>query len=30
MKMLYYDKIDFSEGIGINKTGISRVCIICH
>ena len=28
--MLYYDRIDASEGIDINKTGASKECDICH
>ena len=28
--MLYYDRIDVSEGIDVNKTGASKDCIICH
>ena len=28
--MLYYDKIDFSEKIDINKTSGSKECDICH
>ena len=28
--MLYYDKIDVSEGIFINKTSASKECHICH
>ena len=30
MKTLYYDRIDVSEGIGINKTCASKECDICH
>ena len=26
IKMLYYDRIDFSEGIDVNKTGESKEC----
>ena len=29
IKMLYYDRIDVSEGIDINKTSISKECDIC-
>ena len=29
LKMLYYDKIDVSEGIDVNKTNKSKKCIIC-
>ena len=28
--MLQYDRIDASEGIGINKTSASKECDICH
>ena len=28
--MLYYDRIDVSEGIDINKTNESRECDICR
>ena len=28
--MLYYDRIDVSEGIDINKTNASKECAICH
>ena len=28
--MLYYDRIDVSEGIDVNKTSASKECIICH
>ena len=28
--MLYFDRIDVSEGIDINKTGVSKECHICH
>ena len=28
--MLEYDKIDISEGIGINKINASKECDICH
>ena len=28
--MLHYDRIDFSEGIEINKTSASKECDICH
>ena len=28
--MIYYDKIDVSEGIDINKTSESKECDICH
>ena len=28
--MLYFDIIDVSEGININKTSASKECYICH
>ena len=28
--MIYYDRIDVSEGIYINKTNASKECDICH
>ena len=28
--MLYYDRIDFSEGTDPNKTTASKECDICH
>ena len=28
--MLYYDRIDDSEGIDVNKTNASKECDICH
>ena len=28
--MLYFDRIDVSEGLDINKTSASRECNICH
>ena len=28
--MLYYDRIDVSEGIDVNKTRESKKCNICH
>ena len=28
--MLYYDRINFSEGIGVNKTSRSKECVFCH
>ena len=28
--MLYYDRIDVSEGIDVNKTNASKECDICH
>ena len=30
MKILYYDRIDVSEGIDINKASASKECDICH
>ena len=29
-KMLEYDRIDISEGIDINKTNLSKECMLCH
>ena len=28
--MLYYERIDISEGIHVNKTSASKECNICH
>ena len=28
--MLEYDRIDWSEGIDVNKTNLSKKCDICH
>ena len=28
--MLYYDKIDVSEGTDVNKTSASKECVVCH
>ena len=28
--MIYYDRIDVSEGIDVNKTSESKECNICH
>ena len=28
--MLYYDRIDVSEGIDVNETSASKECDICH
>ena len=28
--MLYYDRIDVSEGIDVNKTSASKECDICR
>ena len=28
--MLEYDRIDISEGIGVNKTNASKECDLCH
>ena len=30
IKMLYYDRIDVSKGIGVNKTSALKECDICH
>ena len=30
MKMLYYDRIDVSEGIYVNKISELKKCDICH
>ena len=30
IKMLQYDRIDVSGGIGINKTNESKECMLCH
>ena len=30
IKMLYYNRIDVSEGIDVNKTSKSKECDICH
>ena len=30
IKMLYYNKVDVSEGIDINKSKKSKECMICH
>ena len=30
MKMLYYDRIDVSEGTDVNKASASKECDICH
>ena len=30
IKMLYYDRINVSEGIDTNKTSASKQCNICH
>ena len=29
-KMLEYDRTDISEGIDINKTHLSKKCMLCH
>ena len=29
-KMLQYEKIHISEGIGINKASLSKECVFCH
>ena len=28
--MLEYDRMDISEGIDVNKTSLSKACVICH
>ena len=28
--MLYFDRIDVSEGVDVNKTSASKECDICH
>ena len=28
--MLEYERIDISEGIDVNKTNLSKECVICH
>ena len=30
INILYYDRIDVSEGIDINKTNESKECDVCH
>ena len=30
IKMIYYDRIDISKGIDVNKTSGSKECDICH
>ena len=30
IKMLYFDRIDVSEGIDVNQTSESKECNICH
>ena len=30
MKMIYYDWIDVSEGIDVNKINASKECDVCH
>ena len=30
VKMLHYEKVDVSEGIGINETSASKECMLCH
>ena len=30
LKMLYYDRIDISEGIDFAKSNNSKKCMICH
>ena len=29
-KMLEYDRIDISEGIGVDKTDKSKECMLCY
>ena len=28
--MLYYNRIDVSEGIDVNKTSLPKECVVCH
>ena len=28
--MLHYNRVDISEGIYVNETGVSKECTICH
>ena len=28
--MIYYERIDVSEGIDVNKTSASKGCDVCH
>ena len=30
LKILYFDRINFSEGIDVNKTSASKACDICY
>ena len=30
MKMLYYDRINISDGIDLSKTSTSKGCDVCH
>ena len=30
VRMLYYDRIDFSEGIDVNKASASKESDVCH
>ena len=30
IKMMYYDRIDVSEGTDVNKTSVSKECDVCH
>ena len=30
IKMLYFDRVDVSEGVDVNKTSASKECDICH
>ena len=29
-KTLYYNRVDVSEGLDVNKTSVSKECSICH
>ena len=30
LQMLYYDRVDISEGIDLTKNSSSKECMICH
>ena len=30
LQMLYYDRVDISEGIDLTKNNSSKECMICH
>ena len=30
LQLLYFDRIDASEGINVNITSVSKECDICH